>query len=211
LPAETNARRIDQTTRRNQWVRLPGAERSRLAARTARPLPLAPYPHSEGFQQIRQENLGVLGNLARQNAAHGRGSSDNPRNRFETIQLVADPDAALAPDDERPAPRTVFLKDTSRDILGHNDSPDVCIEASINPYRGCEHCCIYCFARPTHEYLGFSAGLDFETRIMVKHDAPQLLRAALSSPAYKPVGISISGVTRAAQRGVERARTAAVD
>jgi DNA repair photolyase len=126
---------------------------------------------------------------------HGRGAAANPRNRFETIDVLPDPDAELAPDDEAPAPRTMFLKDASRNILSKNDSPDVGIEASINPYRGCEHGCIYCFARPTHEYLGFSAGLDFETKIMVKHDAPRLLREALSSPKYEPVAISISGVT----------------
>jgi DNA repair photolyase len=126
---------------------------------------------------------------------HGRGALDNPRNRFETIDVVPDPDAELAPDDELPAPRTVFLKDTSRKILTTNDSPDVGMETTINPYRGCEHGCIYCFARPTHEYLGFSAGLDFETKIMVKHDAPQLLRAALSARTYQPGTISISGVT----------------
>ena len=126
---------------------------------------------------------------------HGRGAADNPRNRFETIDVVPDPGAELAPDDELPAPRTVFLKDSSRKILTTNDSPDVGMETTINPYRGCEHGCIYCFARPTHEYLGFSAGLDFETKIMVKHDAPQLLRAALCDPRYKPGTISISGVT----------------
>ena len=125
---------------------------------------------------------------------HGRGAASNPRNRFETIDVVPDAGAELSPD-EMPLPRTVFLKDGSRNILTRNDSPDVCVEASINPYRGCEHGCIYCFARPTHEYLGFSAGLDFETKIMVKHDAPRLLRAALASPKYEPVGISISGVT----------------
>ena len=126
---------------------------------------------------------------------HGRGAASNPRNRFETIDVIPDPDAALAPDDELPAPRTVFLKDTTRNIIATNDSPDVGIEASINPYRGCEHGCIYCFARPTHEFLGFSAGLDFETKIIVKHDAPRLLREALSSPKYQPVRLSISGVT----------------
>ena len=111
---------------------------------------------------------------------HGRGAADNPRNRFETIDVVPDLDAELAPDDELPAPRTVFLKESSRQILATNDSPDVGFEVSINPYRGCEHGCIYCYARPTHEYLGFSAGLDFETKIMVKHDAPRLLCEALS-------------------------------
>src|SRR6185369_9340432 len=80
-------------------------------------------------------------------------------------------------------------------IIARNHSPDVGFETSVNPYRGCEHGCIYCFARPTHEYLGFSSGLDFETKIMVKMDAPELLREELSSPKWKPQVIALSGVT----------------
>src|SRR6185369_3833518 len=80
-------------------------------------------------------------------------------------------------------------------IIARNHSPDVGFETSVNPYRGCEHGCIYCFARPTHEYLGFSSGLDFESKIMVKHDAPKLLREELSSPKWKPQVIAMSGVT----------------
>jgi DNA repair photolyase len=122
----------------------------------------------------------------------GRGAGSNPANRFERLHYEVD--EALAEED-RPNPRTQFLKDTSRTILARNDSPDVGFEVSINPYRGCEHGCIYCYARPTHEYLGFSAGLDFETRIMVKEDAPELLRQELSSPRWQPQTIAISGVT----------------
>ena len=94
-----------------------------------------------------------------------------------------------------PARRTVFFKDSTRKIIATNDSPDVGFEASINPYRGCEHGCVYCFARPTHEYLGFSAGLDFESRIMVKENAPALLRAELGSPKWQPKVLQMSGVT----------------
>jgi DNA repair photolyase len=94
-----------------------------------------------------------------------------------------------------PSRHTVFLKDETRSIIAYNDSPDVGFDASINPYRGCEHGCIYCFARPNHEYLGFSAGLDFESKILVKEDAPQLLRKELMSPRWKPQVIAISGVT----------------
>ena len=93
----------------------------------------------------------------------------------------------------------MFLKDNTRSIINYNDSPDVGFNASINPYRGCEHGCIYCFARPNHEYLGFSAGLDFETKILVKEDAPALLRRELSSPKWEPQVIAISGVTDAYQ------------
>src|SRR6266550_9087500 len=121
-----------------------------------------------------------------------RGASGNPPNRFEKIHL--DPDADWDPEQD-PLPRTQFLKDTSSTIIAYNDSPDVGFEASINPYRGCEHGCIYCYARPFHEYLGFSAGLDFETKIMVKENAPELLRRELSSPKWKPKVIALSGVT----------------
>ena len=80
-------------------------------------------------------------------------------------------------------------------MLARNDSPDVPFEYSLNPYRGCEHGCSYCYARPTHEFLGFSAGLDFETKILVKEEAPDLLRAELSSPSWRPQIIAFSGVT----------------
>ncbi len=126
------------------------------------------------------------------NPIHGRGAAGNPANRFERLHYEPDPD--VDPDD-RPAPATQFFKDQSRTIIATNDSPDVGFEASINPYRGCEHGCIYCYARPTHEYLGFSAGLDFETRILVKEDAPELLRAELTSPRWQPKVLAISGVT----------------
>ena len=91
--------------------------------------------------------------------------------------------------------RTKYLRDATRSIVAFNDSPDIPFNASVNPYRGCEHGCAYCYARPTHEFLGFSAGLDFESRILVKTDAPTLLRAELSRPRWKPQPIALSGVT----------------
>jgi DNA repair photolyase len=124
-------------------------------------------------------------------SAH-RGALMNPPNRFEKIQLEADAD--WNPDDD-PLPRTRFFKDHTQTAIAYNDSPDIGFRASINPYRGCEHGCIYCYARPFHEYLGFSAGLDFESKIMVKTDAPKLLREELSSPKWKPQVIAMSGVT----------------
>src|SRR5499426_1096353 len=125
----------------------------------------------------------------------GRGASSNPGNRFEkTFYETSEWDE---PGD--PHPQTVFLKDETRSIINYNDSPDVGFNASINPYRGCEHGCIYCFARPNHEYLGFSAGLDFESRILVKEDAPELLRHELLSKRWEPQVIAISGVTDAYQ------------
>jgi DNA repair photolyase len=123
----------------------------------------------------------------------GRGASWNPQNRFEKLEYVRDEDAPL--EDEESAPGTVYLRDPTRTLIATNDSPDVGFEASINPYRGCEHGCIYCFARPTHEYLGFSAGLDFETKILVKEDAPSLLWDELNSKKWEPKTLAISGVT----------------
>ena len=122
----------------------------------------------------------------------GRGAASNPANRFEEIHL--DRDAEWNPDEDV-APRTIFLRDSSQTAINYNDSPDIGFGASINPYRGCEHGCIYCFARPTHEYLGFSAGLDFETKIMVKENLPELLRKELSARRWKPQVIAMSGVT----------------
>jgi DNA repair photolyase len=135
---------------------------------------------------------------------HGRGSSENIPNRFEKIELQPDGDYLDA--EEAVAPATVFYRDSSRSIIASNDSPDVGFEKSINAYRGCEHGCIYCYARPTHEWLGFSPGLDFETKIMVKENAAQLLRAELASPRWEPTTLSMSGVTDCYQPGERRFR-----
>lgn len=122
----------------------------------------------------------------------GRGSATNPKNRFESIERVPEPPEDS---DEISAPHTQFFPDSSKSLIAYNDSPDVGFDASINPYRGCEHGCVYCYARPSHEYLGFSAGLDFETKIMVKEDAPELLRKELSSAKWKPQLVALSGNT----------------
>ena len=122
----------------------------------------------------------------------GRGAGSNPPNRFEPLRLERDADWNP---EEDPSPRTQFLRDLSQTIITYNDSPDIPFNASINAYRGCEHGCAYCYARPFHEYLGFSEGLDFETKIMVKEDAPRLLRQQLSSPDWVPKTIALSGVT----------------
>ena len=132
----------------------------------------------------------------------GRGASWNPPNRFERLHV--DREGWTDPDD--PAPETVLLDDASRSILSRNDSPDVGFDVSVNPYRGCAHGCAYCYARPTHEYLGFSAGLDFETRILVKRQAPALLREALTSPKWSPEPIMLSGNTDAYQPTERRLR-----
>jgi DNA repair photolyase len=123
----------------------------------------------------------------------GRGTADNPPNRFELISYSPDPELHEQEDIRQPA--TQLLRDPTRTILSYNESPDVGFTVSLNPYRGCEHGCPYCYARPTHEWLGFSAGLDFETRILVKEDAPRLLEKALASPTWRPQVIALSGVT----------------
>lgn len=125
-------------------------------------------------------------------AAAARGASSNPTNRFEPIHLERDAD--WNPEEDA-LPTTQFLHDRTQTILSKSDSPDIGFTFSLNPYRGCEHGCIYCYARPFHEYLGFSSGLDFETRIMVKLNAPRLLREELSSLKWQPQCIALSGVT----------------
>src|SRR5215468_3769213 len=128
--------------------------------------------------------------MMRSPIAPKRGTQANPENRYEQIHIEAEDDG-----DEAPALPTVFYRDASRSILAENDSPDVGFRYSVNPYRGCEHGCVYCYARPTHEYLSFSAGLDFERRIMVKQDAPELLRQAFLSPRWQTQTVALSGNT----------------
>jgi DNA repair photolyase len=125
---------------------------------------------------------------------HGRGTGHNPTNRFERLAILPDADAQI-PECENISPRTQFFRDSSKSAIAYNSSPDIGFSTSLNPYRGCEHGCIYCYARPTHEYLGFSAGLDFETRIMVKEDAPELLRKEMSKKSWVPQTVVIGGVT----------------
>jgi DNA repair photolyase len=117
----------------------------------------------------------------------GRGSLSNESGRFERFQYV--------PLEERDKIETIVTPDSSRSILARNDSPDVPFDVSINPYRGCEHGCIYCFARPTHAYLGLSPGLDFETRIFSKPKAAELLREELSKPSYRCQVIALGANT----------------
>jgi DNA repair photolyase len=123
----------------------------------------------------------------------GRGAAFNPPNRFDQVHL--EPlEIEVEDEEQRPLP-TVFYKDTSKTILAKNDSPDIGFTYSINPYRGCEHGCIYCYARPSHEYLGFSSGIDFETKIMVKLDAPKLLEETFKKKNWKPQMVCFSGNT----------------
>jgi DNA repair photolyase len=126
----------------------------------------------------------------------GRAAGISPANRFERVHLEVDrdqPDVEDEPDLRRVP--TQFLPDRSKRLITQNDSPDVPFRYSINPYRGCEHGCVYCYARPSHELLGMNAGLDFESRILVKHDAPGLLRTELANKDWQGDLIAISGVT----------------
>jgi DNA repair photolyase len=130
--------------------------------------------------------------IGKTSAPRGRGASSNPTNRFERISFERDVDWDPEQD---PAPKTRFYRDLSQSIITYNDSPDIPFRASINAYRGCEHGCSYCYARISHEFIGFSAGLDFESRIVVKENAPELLRRELSSPKWEPQELAMSGVT----------------
>lgn len=126
----------------------------------------------------------------------GRGASSNPANRFQKESREFDSEG-LSPDEEDVPVllRTEFLTDASRSVVTENKSPDIGFRFSVNPYRGCEHGCAYCYARPTHEYLGYSPGLDFESKILVKEKAPELLREKLMSKSWKPEPIFFSGIT----------------
>ncbi len=129
--------------------------------------------------------------------AIGRGAQIEPANRFETTHVEADfehlSDDDILDDDRRLA--TEFLDDQSRSVICENNSPDIPFRFSINPYRGCEHGCAYCYARPGHEFLGMNAGLDFESKILVKRDAARLLRGELNRPTWRCEPLAISGVT----------------
>jgi DNA repair photolyase len=140
-----------------------------------------------------------MSRLLQTQARTGRGAVRDLPNRFEKLALDLDPDVVQddpdADGETRPNPKTIFLEDNSETIISRNDSPDIGFTAGINPYRGCEHGCAYCYARPYHEYLGFSAGLEFETKIVVKRRAAELLRQELSRPKYQPQPLAMSGVT----------------
>ena len=121
----------------------------------------------------------------------GRGAVSNRVSRFFREERARTGDGWDLAEDDLPPLRTTVTVDTTRTIIARNDSPDVYFEQSINPYRGCEHGCIYCFARPTHAFLGLSPGLDFETRLLIKPDAARLLAQELRKPGYQPKVIAM--------------------
>lgn len=128
----------------------------------------------------------------------GRGAGVQPDNPYLRVQTHADLEQIESDDeylDQLGRPPTEYIADQSRSVVTENDSPDVGFRYSVNPYRGCSHGCSYCYARPTHEYFGLSAGLDFETKVFVKYTAAELLRDFLARPSWRPETIAFSGVT----------------
>ena len=133
--------------------------------------------------------------MAAPSKARGRGAVSNATGRFESMTTEAFDDGWTG-DDEAPAPlRTTISAEATRTIIARNDSPDIGFDQSINPYRGCEHGCIYCYARPSHAYMGLSPGLDFESRLFFKPEAARLLQRELSKPSYEPKLIHIGANT----------------
>ncbi len=126
----------------------------------------------------------------------GRGAISNATGRFERQARIAVDDGWERPeDDELPPLRTQVARDATRTIIASNESPDIPFSQSINPYRGCEHGCVYCYARPSHAYLGLSPGLDFETKLFAKPEAAKLLDAELRKPGYRPMAIALGSNT----------------
>jgi DNA repair photolyase len=129
--------------------------------------------------------------MDKQNATiRGRGAADNPQGRFERLARSAEPD-----EERKSTPATVVTLQQARSIISRNDSPDIPFTQSINPYQGCEHGCIYCYARPSHAYVGLSPGLDFETKLFAKANAAELLRKELSRPGYRCEVIALGANT----------------
>jgi DNA repair photolyase len=149
----------------------------------ARELPSAP---ADGYDDVSQ----LLGVVVDHERRRGRGAGSNASGRYEPLARIAFDDGWRSLD-ELPPFKTQVTIDSTRKIITRNDSPDIGFDRSINPYRGCEHGCIYCFARPTHAYLGLSPGLDFESRLFVKPEAPDLLERELSAANYQPRVIAI--------------------
>ena len=152
------------------------------AIRKAQPAPQRDAPAADGAE--------FAGAAVDRQRRHGRGTLSNASGRYEPLARIAFDDGWQSLEDLPPFATTVSI-DATHKIITRNESPDISFDRSINPYRGCEHGCVYCFARPTHAFLGLSPGLDFESKLFVKPDAPRLLERELSAPGYRPRTIAI--------------------
>jgi len=159
----------------------------------ARGQPISLAACCQPMKENKRRNMRYTGRMSpgSQPRLHGRGTVLNPSSRFDRLSVEPVPEAGL----DASTVRTEFFRDRTRSLITGNDSPDIPFSFSINPYRGCEHGCVYCYARPYHEYLGLSAGLDFETKVFVKEDAPELLRRELGRPSWTGDPLGLSGVT----------------
>jgi DNA repair photolyase len=161
------------------------------------------------IERIPSDEAVVAGSAPAAAARKGRGAVSNLAHRFESVQRSADPDALAGADGEDgedadlPALATSVTFETARSIITRNESPDLGFDRSINPYRGCEHGCIYCYARPTHSYLNLSPGLDFETKLVAKRNAAELLTKELAAAGYA-AGLIMVGVNTDAYQPIER-------
>jgi DNA repair photolyase len=151
--------------------------------------PASPLPRTPAGDYV-DDATGLLGLVVEHERRRGRGALSNPTGPYEPMARIAFDDGWSSLE-ELPPFRTTVTADATRKIITRNDSPDIGFDRSINPYRGCEHGCVYCFARPTHAYLGLSAGLDFESRLFVKPEAAELLQRELAAPGYRPRVIAI--------------------
>src|SRR5262249_48270895 len=164
-------------------VLIMGRSNSSQRRSPAKELPSAPAGAYDDVSEL-------LGVVVEHERRKGRGAHSNASGRYEPLARVAFDDGWRSLDELPPFKTTVTI-DSTRKIITRNDSPDIGFDRSINPYRGCEHGCIYCFARPTHAYLGLSPALDFESKLLVKPEAAALLEKELSSPGYEPKVIAI--------------------
>jgi len=155
------------------------------------------------IERIQSDEPVVAGSAPVAVARKGRGAVSNLAHRFESVRRSSDPDARAGDDEDLPPLATSVTFEAARSIITRNESPDIGFDRSINPYRGCEHGCIYCYARPTHSYLNLSPGLDFETKLVAKRNAAELLRKELAAPGYAPELIMV-GVNTDAYQPIER-------
>ncbi len=126
---------------------------------------------------------------------HGRGAVSNPQHRFEALARAAEDDGWARDEEEASLPETQVIEQLAKTALTRNDSPDISFDRSVNPYQGCEHGCVYCYARPSHAYHGFSPGLDFETRIIARPNIAEVLREELAKPGYRPAPVALGANT----------------